>query len=165
MRTLRNIILTIAVIAIAGIGINALAHGGMGWGGAMGYGGGWGHHGPGWHHYDGSGYGGDSRWHQDDYRLLEQQREAFFKETQDIRSRLFEKEQELENELVKESPDASNASRLQKEISELQSEFDQKRIDHMIELRKSNPTVGRGFMMGGGHMMGYGPHTGGHCWE
>ena len=97
MRTLRNIILTIAVIAAAGIGINAFAHGGMGWGGGMmgygggmmgGYYGGWGHHGPGWHH--GYGYDNDrnNRWTDEDYRKFDQQREAFFKETQDIRNKL-----------------------------------------------------------------------------
>jgi len=34
----------------------------------------------------------------------------------------------------------------------------------MVEMRKQNPDVGRGFM-GGGPMMGYGSPRGGHCWE
>jgi hypothetical protein len=38
---------------------------------------------------------------------------------------------------------------LQKDISELESELDQKRVDHMIKIRKLNPNDGRGFMMGG----------------
>ena len=167
MRTLRSIILTIAVIAAAGIGINAFAHGGMGRGGGMmgGYhGGGWGHHGPGWHHGYGNGNDGGARWSDEDYRKFEQQREAFFKETQDIRSKLYDKEEELQAELSKDNPDAAKASQLQKDISELQSEFDQKRIDHMIEMRKQNPNMGRGFK-GGGPGKGYGSFRGGYCWN
>lgn len=165
MRTLRNTILVIAVIAAAGIGINAFAQGGMGWGNGMGYGGGRGHHGMmGWHHGYGYGDEGDSQWSQDDYRKFEQQRNAFFQETRELRNKLFEKDRELQNELAKDNPDAANASRLQKEISELQSEFDQKRIQHMVELRKQNPNAGYGFM-GRRYMMGYGPHGGGYCWR
>ena len=166
MRTLRNIILTITVIAIAGIGINAFAHGGMGRGGGMmgGYGGGGYHHGPGWHH--GYGYDNDrgARWSDEDYRKFEEQREAFFKETQEIRSKLYDKERELQNELAQENPDAAKASSLQKEISELQSKFDQKRIEHMVQMRKQNPNMGRGFM-GGGPGKGYGSSRGGYCWN
>jgi len=44
---------------------------------------------------------------------------------------------------------------MQKEISEIDSELDQKRINHMIKIRKLDPNAGRGFMMGGYHM-GYG---------
>jgi hypothetical protein len=166
MRTLRNIILTIAVIAAAGIGINAFAHGGMGWGGGMmgGYSSSWGHHGPGWHHGYGYDNDRDNRWSDEDYRKFDQQREAFFKETQDIRNKLYDKEGELQAELNKDNPDAAKASSIQKEISELQSQLDQKRIDFMVEMRKQNPDVGRGFM-GGGPMMGYGSPRGGHCWE
>jgi hypothetical protein len=166
MRTLRNIILTIAVITAAGIGINAFAHGGMGRGGGMmgGYSGSWGHHGPGWHHGYGYDDDRDARWSDEDYRKFQEQREAFFKETQEIRSKLFDKERALQNELANDNPDAVKASQLQKEVSELQSEFDQKRIDHMIEMRKQNPNMGRAFM-GGGPGMGYGSSRGGYCWN
>jgi len=164
MRTLRNIILTIAVIAAVGIAINVFAHGGMGRGGGMmgGYGGGGYHHGPGWQHgYDND---RDTRWSDEDYRKFEEQREAFFKETQDIRSKLYDKQEELQAELNKDNPDATKASQLQKEISELQSEFDQKRVDHMVQMRKQNPNMGKGFM-GGGSGKGYGSSRGGYCWN
>ncbi len=49
----------------------------------------------------------------------------------------------------KDEPDAAKASRLQKDISKLQSQFDQKRIDHMVEMRKLNPNGGRGYRSGG----------------
>ena len=79
------------------------------------------------------------------YKQFEQNREAFFNETRDIRTSLFEKERELQNELAKDEPDVAQASRLQKEISDLQSQFDQKRIEHMVEMRKLNPNAGRGY--------------------
>lgn len=138
--------------------VSAFAHGpGWGWGGS------WGHHGPGWHHQGDYGQRYDDQMSKEEYKQWEQQREAFFTETQDLRSTLYEKERELQNELAKSEPDASKASGLQKEISELQSKLDQKRIDHMIEMRKLNPDAGRGFI-GGGPMMGYGPRGGSSCW-
>ena len=158
MRTLRNVILTIAAVAVVGIGINAFAHGGMGWGG------GWGHHQGGMHYQGGNG----SRYNQDfsneDYKQFEQKREAFFNENQELRVNLYEKERELQNELSKDNPDATRASSIQKEISELQSQLDQKRIDHMVEMRKLNPKASRSFM-GGGPMMGYESSRGGYCWQ
>lgn len=153
MLTLKNVIIAVITVSVIAIGVNAFARGGMGWGG------GWGHHGPGWHHGGGYGafYGGELS--KEEYAQLEEKREAFFKATQDLRSNLFEKQRELQSELAKSEPDAAKASQLQKEISDLRSKFDQKRIDHMIEMQKSNPGISRGFMRGG-PMMGYGP-----CWE
>jgi len=159
MRNLRNIIIIIASFAVIGLGVNAFAHGGMGWGG------GWGQHSPDWHHR--GEYGQEEYNNQlgkEEYKQFDQKREAFFKETQELRDNLFEKERELQNELAKDEPDASKASRLQKQISELQAQFDQKRIDHMIEMRKLNPNIGRGDMRGG-PMMGYGSYGGGYCWQ
>ncbi len=165
MFRLRNVIITIVSIAVLGIGISAFAHGGMGWGG------GWGHHRGGMYCQGDEDNGNMSRMSPETYKQFEQNREAFFNETRDIRTSLFEKERELQNELVKDEPDVAQASRLQKEISDLQSQFDQKRIEHMVEMRKLNPNAGRGYnsggrMMGsGGPMMGYGYNGGGgNCW-
>ena len=138
--------------------VSAFAHG-PGWS----RGGGWGHHGPGWHHRGDYGQRYDDQMSKEEYKQWEQKREAFFTETQDLRPNLYEKERELQNELAKSEPDAAKASGLQKEISELQSKLDQKRIDHMIEMRKLNPNAGSGFIAGG-PMMGYGPRGGGYCW-
>ena len=138
--------------------VTAFAHG-PGWG----RGGGWGHHGPGWHHRGDYGQRYDDQMSKEEYKQWEQQKETFFTETQDMRANLYEKERELQNELAKSEPDASKASGLQKEISELQAQLDQKRIDHMIEMRKLNPNAGSGFIAGG-PMMGSGPRGGGYCW-
>ena len=75
------------------------------------------------------------------------------------------KELELRSELYKENPDVPKAKVLQKEISKLESELDQKRIDHMIKIRKLNPNAARGCMMGGYHM-GYGYDSpADSCWR
>ena len=165
MFTLRNVIITIASIAIIGIGINAFAHSGMGWSG------GWGHHRGGMHYQDGYGNGSADQMSPESYKQFEQKREGFLRETQDIRTSLFEKERDLQNELAKDEPDMAQASRIQKEISDLQAQFDQKRIEHMVEMRKLNPNAGRGYRSGGpmmgsrGSMMGAGNNGGGgYCW-
>ena len=158
---LRNIIIAIIPISLIIFGINAFAHSGMGWG----------HHGFGWHHQDRYYADNTSRMSPEEYQKIEQAREEFFKDTQGIRDNLYEKSRALENELAKVEPDAAKAAQLQKDISKLQSQFDEKRIAHMIEMRKLNPDFDRGYMdddsmMGygyGGHMMGYG--YGGHMMD
>jgi hypothetical protein len=117
--------------------------------------GGWG---PGWHQMGGYGY--DQRGYygnlsEQEMQKLDQQRAEFFKATEILRQQLYEKELDLNNELVKENPDTSKASSLQSEISKLQSELDQKRLDYEIQARKTAPNYNRGYR-GYGHMMGDG---------
>ena len=156
MFTAKNIIITIASIAVIGLGINAFADGGMGRGG------GWNHHRGGMYYQGCYGNGNTDELSPEVYKQLEEKRDAFFNDTKDIRAGLFEKSRELQNELAKDDPDVALAASLQKEISDLQAQFDQKRIQHMIEMRKLNPDAGRGYMGRGprrgygGHMMGYG---------
>jgi len=45
----------------------------------------------------------------------------------------------LRNELAKENPDTRMASDLQKEVSRLQSELDQKGLEFEIQARKTSP--------------------------
>ena len=96
MFTLKNVIITIVSVAIIGLGVNAFAHRGMGWGGG-------GHHGSGMYGQDRYGTEYDNQLSKEDYKKFEQKREAFFKETQDIRTNLLEKERELQSELAKVS--------------------------------------------------------------
>jgi hypothetical protein len=158
-----KIFMILGVVALLGIGVNAFAGWGMGYGHR-----GWGHHGPGWHRGDwgtgGPGYGYSLS--DDEIKALEKERQAFFNETESIRQDLYAKDLELRSELAKEIPDAKKAARLQAELSKLESQLDQKQVDHMIKMRKLNPNAGRGrgFMGGGG--MGYGPRYGGdNCWR
>ncbi len=158
-------VITVVSVSLLGIGINAFAHRGMGWGGGGGY------HGQGWHHRDGyePGYGGPmGELSKEILSQIEEKREAFLKDTREIRAELIEKKRLLQAEMTKEEVDVAKASELQKALSELQGQFDQKRIEHMAEMRKVNPNAGRGYKRlgpknGYGRMMG--PRGKGYCWE
>ena len=154
---LKKILIAGVSIALTIFSINAFAHSERGWGHH-----GWGHYGI--HHQEGYYPGNANRMSPEEYEKFEQKREAFFRETQGIRDELFEKNRELDNELAKAEPDAARASQLQKDISALQSQFDQKRIEFMVEMRKLNPNAGRGTMYGN-RMMGDRSYRGGYCWE
>jgi Spy/CpxP family protein refolding chaperone len=140
--------------------VSAFAHG-PGWGKGRGYGhmmgpDGWGQ---GWHHRGGYGYGQEGYYGNlsaDEIAKLDQQRAEYFKATENIRQKLYEKELALRSELAKENPDTSKASKLQSDISTLQSNFDQERLNYEIKARKSTPSYNRG-------PRGYGPRGGGYC--
>jgi zinc resistance-associated protein len=70
----------------------------------------------------------------------------------------------LRNELAKDDLDTNKASKLQSEISKLQSNLDQKRLNYEIKARKSVPNYNRGHG-GYGMMMSYGHHGEGYCWR
>jgi len=148
----KKLIVGLTVAAVIGIGTYAFGHmgGGYGYYGRM-------HGGPMMHqgYYGEPGYDSRSNLKEEDIKALEEERIAFLKATDSIRQNLYSKELELQSELYKENPDVAKAEALQKEISKLESELDQKRIGHTIKIRKLNPNVGGGFMMGGYHM-GYG---------
>ena len=154
----KKIIIGLSIAAIIGVGAYAFGHQGQrfGYQGWM-HGGSGMHHGyhggPGMHHgfYGGSGYDYPGSLTDEDIKTMEEQRAGFLKETEDLRRDLYAKELELRSELIKNEPDASRAGTLQKDISELQSKLNQKRIEHMIKMRKINPNAGREFM-GGYHM-------------
>ncbi len=146
-KVITRTILILTVFALTGLGTGALA----GWG-EMGYG----HHGP-MHHGWGPGYMGNLS--DDEIKTLQKERNAFFEATQDLRQEIYQKNLELRSELAKRTPDAKKAAKLQKEISKSEADFDQKRLDHQMKMRKINPKAGRGFMGGrpmGQGMMGYG---------
>lgn len=152
-------ILILTVVAIFGITTLSFAGWGRGYGHMMGPDS-WG---PGMNSgymYDqGGNYGNLSA---DEIAKLDQQRTEYFKATENIRQNLYEKELALRSELAKEDPDTSKASTLQSDISKLQSNLDQERLNYEIKARKSAPNYNRG-SGGYGPMMGYGPRGGGYC--
>ena len=165
--TLSKGIFILAIVVTMGLVAPAYA----GWSG-----GGYGHMGGGWHHrgWGGPGYGGFYQDLTDEQRqAMEQERRAFFKDTDQLRQNLYAKELELKSELAKETTDPKKASDIQSDISKLEAELNQKRLDHAIKMKKINPNAGRGYMMGGrgrGGMRGYGPGAGrgpggGYCWN
>lgn len=159
----RNAIIFVGIIAILGIGVNAFARGWGGRGGQMGY------------HMGGYGPGYCYNLSDEDTAKLEKQMQAFFDETKELRDQMYQKNLALRSELAKKDIDRANALDLQKEISKLSAELDQKRIDHMIKIKEINPDAGRymgyGRHMGHGRGMGYGMIGGGmgygpgNCWR
>jgi Spy/CpxP family protein refolding chaperone len=149
-------LIILTIVAVIGFGTYAFA----GWG--MGYD----HHGPGWHH-GGYGYPGTGNMmgnlSDEEIQKMDAQREAFFKSTEDLRQKVYEKELALQSEFAREKPDTKKAASLQKDISELQAQIDQKRIDHIVEMKKINPNAGRRYTDRGG--MGNGSSYGGYCWR
>jgi hypothetical protein len=155
-------LMILTILAIIGFGAYAFA----GWG--MGYGmmGGWGHHGPGWHHggWNSYGYGPMAEnLSSDELAQMSKERSEFYKATENLRQGLYAKRLELRSELAKENPNSKRALNLQNDVSKLQAQLDQKQIDHLVEMRKTNPNAGRGFSGRGG--MGYGAGSGGYCWR
>jgi zinc resistance-associated protein len=171
----RKSLLVAAILLIAGVAI-AFAHGGRG--GYGGYMGGSGNHmkGYGGHMMDDNGYGphmrGDRRGYgrnlsEEDAAKLEQERKQFFEQTRPLREQMDEKAQALRQEMNQENPDKAKLSQLQQELSELRGQFDQKRIEHRLEVRKILPEGAAG--PGSGHGRGFGRgagrgNGGGYCW-
>jgi len=162
-----KILMVLAIVAVFAIAATSFA----GWGrGHRGYGmhGGWGQ-GP--RGYDSEGYQSDLS--EDDIAKLDKERQTFFEATSDLKEELYQKELELRSELAKPEPDAKKAAGIQQEISNLESQLDQKRLDHRIKMKKDflqfgyrgqgygrgGRGMGRGMYGGGG---GYGP---GNCWN
>lgn len=152
----KNLIVGILMVAsllfIIGYGANAFA----GWGRGGGPGGCW-----------GGGHTGVAPT-AEQYRQIDAQRQAFFVATSDLRQQIYEKDLALRSELAKDSPDAATAGKLQKELSQLEGDFEQKRLAHMIEMRKLNPNAGQGYASRGNRGTGSGGCRGGgggsRCW-
>jgi len=165
-----------AVLLIA-TGAIAFAHGGGGYGGyGMGPGmmgnGGYGGYGMGPGMMGNGGYGmgpgmmGSGPWNDRGYNAnlsdeqrdkLDAAREAFFNDTRQLRDQIQEKRYSLKNEFNKENPDTAKIAQLQKELSKLDSEFDQKSIAYQLEVRK--------FLPENDLRAGFGPgFRNGYCW-
>jgi len=142
------------VVAMVGVSANAFA----GWGrGGYGQGSCW-------------GAGDDANLTDEQITKLQEEQKAFFEATGKMRQDLQQKRLELASEMAKEKPEAKKAAELQKAISALDAELDQKRLDHQLKVKQINPKAGYGpgcgfgggrgmgrGMMGGGQMMGRGP--------
>jgi Spy/CpxP family protein refolding chaperone len=153
-RHITAILLVLAIVGIVGFSAPSFAGWGRGGGGNCPMAGGG--YGPG----GGSGpWGGGADLTDEEIAALQKERNAFFEQTRDLRDKLYQKGLELRAEMAKQSPDAKKAAELQKEVSGLEGELDQKRLDQRIKMQKENPKLyGKGFGrgMGPGHGMGPG---------
>ncbi|UCF94813.1 MAG: periplasmic heavy metal sensor [Desulfobacterales bacterium] len=155
-----KVILATAIVAIVGFAATSFAGWGRGGGGFCGGpGAGWG---PGPRGYGDQGYSSDLS--DEEIAKLNEERSAFLQDTRELRDTLYQKELELRSELAKQDPDPEKAKGLQKEISDLEGQLDQKRLEHRLQMRKTYPRfAGRGMGYGGRGMgRGFGP---GACWE
>ena len=141
--------------------------------------------GPGWnggHHMWGS-WGSDrgSCWDygrgynelsKEDQRQLTELENEFFTETERLRNDIRSKSAELNRYLNSNNPDSQKLTELQRELSDLRAEMDEKRLAYELEARKILPETrfrggyGRGYY--GHHMRGYGPRMGygqRSCWD
>ena len=109
--------------------------------------------GPGWGRGYGRGYGNLS---DEQQAKIDAAQNKFLDETRTLRRDLDQKGDELRREMDRENPDAKKVAEIQKQISKLQAEFDQKAVQHRLEMRKLLPEdfQGRGY---------YG--RGGYCWQ
>jgi zinc resistance-associated protein len=147
-------IMLFATVAIAFAHGGDYGYGGYGMGpGMMGYGGYGGHMGYG----PGPDRGYNANLSDAQRAKLDAAREAFFNDTRQLRDQIQEKRYSLNSELNKDNPDSAKVAQLQKELSQLDSEFDQKRIAYQLEVRKLLPEndVRSGFGPGFGN---------GYCW-
>ena len=151
MKKLSKVIIIVAVIGIVGYAATSFADWGQGQGRGRGWGGGYcGGPGSGWAQkgYGGPGYQGNLS--DEQIEKLNAERLAFFNDTSDLRQSIYQKQLELRSELAKKEVDENKALGLQKEISDLQGQLAQKRIQHRVRMQKENP----GFFSGSGY--GYG---------
>ena len=169
MNKLGKIIVVVAIVGMVGFAATSFAGWGRGWGGGgncRGQGGGWGQSGS-------AAPGTQGNLSEQDTDKLNQERQAFFEDTRELREKLNQKELELRSEMAKQDPDVKIAVALQKEISDLEGQLDQKRVEQRIKMQKENPDffagrgAGRGYGNGArGKGMGRGfGGCGGDCWN
>jgi len=137
IKNLTKTLIVLTLVAIMGIGTTAFA--GKGKGNAR-------YAQSGQYVCDGSGYGRNQKFmgnlSEEEITKLNEERNTFFKANQDLRRNIYQKRLELNSELAKKNPDSKKAGALQKELSGLKGQFDQKRIEHRIKMSKINPNFG-----------------------
>lgn len=129
--------------------------------------GGW-DRGGGWHghHMMGPGYGpGYSNLTKEEAAKIDAERDRFYDETRTLRRDIDDKEYELRKAINSDDPDTGKISAIQKDLSKLQADFDQKRVQHRLAMRKILPDKAIGMGMGRGYGDGRGGRGGGYCWR
>ena len=122
-----------------------------GYNGHMGYG----RHMTGYGPWDDRGYNNDLS--EEDMTKLDQARESFYNDTRELRDQIREKRLNISRALDQKDPDAGKVTELQNELSSLESQFDQKRIEYQLNVRKLLPEEN--------FSTGNGPRgRGGYCW-
>ncbi len=94
---------------------------------------------------------------------ITEERERFLQETADLRQQRHDKARAVGEELAKDTPDRAVAEKLQTELSELDAEYDQKRLVHKINMKKIDPRLEAYFSGYHGKKAGCGYAKKAHC--
>lgn len=168
---MKNILIVLGIVLLVGVFAYPALSDGPGWG--------WGHHMRGYWDRDyrygamhDRGYGNLS---DEERGKLEELDRKYDQESETIREQIVNKSQELDALMGAQNPDLERAKALQREISDLRADLDQKGLQYEFEARKIVPEqrlggkygrgYGRGYhrgFSGRGGAMGYGP---GVCWR
>jgi zinc resistance-associated protein len=89
----------------------------------------------------------------EDQAKIDAAREKFFDETRTLRRDIDDQTYALRKEMNSDNPDSGKAAQLQKQLSKLEAEFDQKAVQHRLEMRKLLPEKFRD--RGWGYCCGY----------
>jgi hypothetical protein len=146
-----KVLVIVGLITLMGIGSSALAYR-DGWRGCRGGG-------PGWS----GGWGDDIS--NKNFDKLQEERTDFFKDTSGLRQDIYAKDLELRSELEKQDPDVAKATELQKDLSALYAQLDQKKVEHYLKVRELTPYPGRGMRYGPMEDDGYYGRGPGYCWR
>ncbi|MCD4720819.1 MAG: periplasmic heavy metal sensor [Desulfobacula sp.] len=111
-------------------------------------------------------YGGQSAWNdlsQEQRDELSTLRQAFIDETYEFRSAKLAKQQEIRMLMQTSEPDRDKLDKLSQEITDLQKQIRDKRIDFQLSAKKISPELGmgKGFGRGCGKGSGRGGQGGG----
>lgn len=154
MKPAIGIVAAFFVLGVAGLSFAQCGYG-RGYGGGMmgrgmmgGYGQGYGQ-GP-MGHSGSNAYGNLSR---EDEARLDQAQTKFFDETRELRTAIRDKQFALDDELQKANPDKAKVNDLQKQLSQLESQFNQRALDNQLAMRKEFPNSGYARGYGRGYCM------------
>ena len=103
-----------------------------------------------------SGYDRYSGMSDEQTENLAKMRSEFLAETHTLRDDIYQKRLEMRSELAKQNPDTGELKSIQRELSRLEAELDQKRLAYDLERNKIASDGNRAFS---------GRNFSGPCWE
>lgn len=116
--------------------------------------------------YSGSGYGYGWNLSPEQQEKLQAQQKKFYQDTAELQRQLYQKRLELQGLFIDPNVGPDQIKAKQREIFDLQREFQERALDHRLALRELLPEEYSGHWSCGngpgyGHMMGYGRRHGG----
>lgn len=127
----KAVIIAISLVAAVGLATNVFA--------GKGYGKGYGNPEGRGNASNCPGYGYAGSLSEEEAAKLDTERKAFFESTSDLRRSIRQKDLELQSELAKDPIERAKAQALQKDLSALRAQLDEKRLDRRIEMKEAYP--------------------------